>query len=470
MPYKDMREFMEFLKKRGELNVCQKEVSAKIEIARITDKSSKAYGPAILFENVKGFKNPVVTGLFGNYDRCFLAIDTNKYDGFKKMAHGLENPIPTRLLKDGPCKEVIKVGKDINLLDIPVLWHHQKDSHFFVTTDNARVKDPDTGIYNSSINRLAVQGKDIFSVQTNLPHQMGIIAKKYLDKGKPCPVAMAIGTDPAIAVSSSASLSAGVDEFEFAGGMRGKPVEVIKCDTNDLEVPATSELVIEGEFRPGNEEGKIGKTDYADDAPFAEFHGYFGKQARNPVIHVTAITHRKDYIYHGLGTAEPPSEHQLLGAIGMMAEYYSILKTLMPKENIVAINPMVSSAGLGAVISIKKTYGGQGKQLIYSIIPRGTIKSVIIVDEDIDVFNWLEVDWAVQFRAGGDDYIITKELPGQGIDPIVTIPPNLMKKVGIDATLPLNGDKPGRVDILRELGASRYVGLKEINLNDYLEK
>ena len=468
MPYKDLREFLDFLRQKGELKVCQKEVDTRIEIAKVTDKSSKVGGPAILFNNVKGFKTPVVTGLFGTVDRSFLAIDSNKYDGFKKLARGLDKPIPTKIVSDGPCKEVIKKGKDINLHEIPALFHQEKDSHYFITAVNCRVKDPYTGIGNSSINRVAIQDKDKLTVQTNAPHQLGLITRKWLEQGKACPVAIAVGTDPAVLAGSSCGIPFGMDEFEFAGGVKGEPVEVVKCETIDLEVPATSELVIEGEMIPGDEDGYAGKTEYANEAPFAEVHGYFGAQGRSPVIHVTAITHRKDYIYHGLGTAEPPSEHQILGALGVHAEVFKTLKTIIPAEDIVAISPLLTAGTWGAVVSIKKRYPAQAKQLIYTLFSSASFKRAIIVDGDIDVFNPVDVDWAVSFRASADDYIITSELPAAELDPMVTTPPNLMKKVGIDATLPLNGDKKGKVEILCDLGTARYADLDKVNLEDYL--
>ena len=468
MYYKDIREFLEFLREKGELKVCQKEVDTRIEIARVTDKSSKIGGPAILFNNVKGFETPVVTGLFGTVDRSFLAIDSNLHDGFKKMAKGLEKPIPYKVVKDGPCKEVIKQGKDIDLYEIPVLWHHEKDSHYFITTAVCRGKDPDTGIGNNSVNRLAVQGKDWLTIQSNPPHQLGIIISKYLERGEACPIAMAVGTDPATFACSVCGIPYGMDELGFTGGIIGEPVEVIKCDTIGIEVPATAELVIEGEIRPGDEEGYVGKTEYADEAPFAEISGYFGKQTRSPVIHVKAITHRKDYIYHGLASAEPPSEHQVLNCFSMHGEIFSVAKTVIPAENIKAINPLMGTCGFAAAVSIKKRYPGQARQLIYGLLVRAGLRKLIVVDEDIDVFNPIEVEWAVSYRASAEDYIITAEIPGINIDPMVTTPPNLMRKIGIDATLPLQGDKKGKVEVLRDLGPARYPDLEKIDLADYL--
>ncbi len=469
MPFNDLRDFMDYLSERKELSVCKKEVNTRIEIAEVTDKSSKIGGPAILFENVKGFTSPVLTGLFGTLDRSFLAVESTKYEGFKKLAAGFERPLAVKEVTDGPCREVVKTGKDVDLNEFPVLWHQEKDSHFFITATNCRVKDPDTGICNSSINRMAVQGKDTLTIQTNAPHQLGVIAAKYMKRGKPCPVAVAVGTDPAVLAGSSCSIPPGMDEFEFIGGVRGRPVEVVNCRTVGLQVPATAEIIIEGEIVPGEEEGNIGKSEYASEAPFAEVHGYYGMQGRSPVIHVKAITHRNDYIYLGLGTAEPPSEHQILGALGVQAEAFGIIRSVIAPGNIVGINPLLSTGTWGAIVSINKTRPGQAKQLIYTMLSKASFKRVVIVDGDIDVFNPYDVDWAIAFRASADDYVITVPLPSAELDPMVSGPGNLIKKVGIDATLPLKGDKPGRVEILRELGPAKYKGLDRINLDDYLK-
>ena len=468
MPYKDLREFVDFLNKKGELRVCQKQVDTKIEIARVVDKSSKVGGPAILFKNVKGFETPVVAGLFGTMDRSFTAIDSNKYDAFKKMAQGLDNPIPPKMVKDGPCKEVVKTGKDIDLHEIPVLWHHKKDSHYFITTGVCRVRDPDSGVCNSSINRLAIQGKDWMTIQSNPPHQLGIILSKYLERGQACSVAIAVGTDPATFACSACGIPYGMDEFAFTGGVIGEPLELVKCETNDLEVPATSELVIEGEIRPGDEDGYVGKTEYANEAPFAEITGYFGKQTRSPVMHVTAISHRKNYIYHGLASAEPPSEHQVLNCLGMHSNIFVAAKSVVPAENIVAINPLMGACGFGIAIAIKKKYPGQARQVIYTLLAQAAMKKVIVVDPDIDVFNPIDLGWAVSYRATAEDYIITKELPGVNLDTTMTTAPNLMSKIGIDATLPLEGDKKGKVEILRELGPAKYNDLDSIDLAAYI--
>jgi UbiD family decarboxylase len=184
-------------------------------------------------------------------------------------------------------------------------------------------------------------------------------------------------------------------------------------------------------------------------------------------VHVRAITHRKNFIYHGLGTAVPPSEHQVISSIYKQADAYILTRLVVPEENIKAISSPLGFSGHGVIISIKKTHPGQAKQVIYAILSHTILKRVIVVDEDIDVFDPLDVDWAVTFRSRAEDYILTSETTGQALDPMCT-PPNLITKVGIDATVPLEGDKKGRLEILRDLGPARYPSLEQVNLEDYI--
>jgi 2,5-furandicarboxylate decarboxylase 1 len=468
MPYNDLREFMDVLAKRGELKVCHKEVDAKYEIAKVTDKSSKTGGPAILFKNVRGFKTPVVTGLYSTLERNFLAIDSTKYNGFRKLDHGIRNPIARKLVATGPCKEVIKTGNEVDLTQIPALWHHAKERFHYITATCLRVKDPDSGICNVSINRMAVQSKDTFTFHTNPPNHLRLIAGKYMARGQACPVSVSVGVEPAVFVCSGCGIPFGVDEFDFAGGVRGQAVETVKGETVDLDAPATAELVIEGEIRPGTEMGIIGKSNYASEGPFAEFTGHFGPQTRSTLVYVKAITHRRDYIYEGMGAAFPPDEHSANNAVNAEYGVFQAARNILPADDIVAIGPTVASGSFAQVVAIKKKFPGQGRALIYTILSRSSSKRVIVVDEDIDVFNPIEVEWATTYRAGAEDYIITQELPGPGIDSMVTMEPNLYKKVGIDATLPLLGDKKGRVEILRDLGPARYPDIEKVNLKDYI--
>lgn len=469
MPFRDMREFVNFLREKGELKVCKKEVDRKIEIGKVTDRSSKTGGPAILFENVKGFETPVVTGLFGTLERAALALESTKYDAFRRMGKGLEKPLPCKIVNDGPCKEVIKRGKDIDLLKIPALWHLEKDSHHFVSATNCIAKDPDSFIRNNSIHRMAVIDKDKIGIFINVPMHLRLLIKKYLERGKPFPIAIAVGVDPVILLCAACKIPYDIDELEFAGGVRGVPVELVKCETVDLEVPATAELVIEGEIMPGDEEGYVGKSIYVNEGPFGEITGYFGIQRRSPLVHVRAITHRKDFIYHGLGTAVPPSEHQVISSIYKQSDAYALTKLVVPEENIKGISSPLGFCGHGIIISIKKTHPGQAKQVIYAILAHSILKRVIVVDEDIDVFSPLEVDWAVTMRARAEDVILTPETTGESLDPTAT-PPNLVPKIAIDATVPLEGDKKGRTEILRDLGPARYTSLEEVNLEDYIGK
>jgi len=158
----------------------------------------------------------------------------------------------------------------------------------------------------------------------------------------------------------------------------------------------------------------------------------------------------------------------VLNCFGMITDIYAAARSVIPAESIAAINPLMGTCGWGAAIAIKKRYPAQGKQLIYSLLAKAGIKKVIVVDPDIDVFNETDIEWAISYRATAEDYVMTKEIPGIGLDTTVTTPPNLMSKIGIDATLPLQGDKKGKVETLIELGPAIYKDLDKVNLADYI--
>lgn len=459
MPYKELREFMDFLMARGELETVEREVDRKYEIALVSQKSSEVNGPALLFENVKGYNIPVVTGIFGTKERCYLSLESTAKDWPKKFDKAIKNPIPCKIVKDGPCKEIIETGKEVNLNKFPILWQLEKDKGYYLTATNLIIKDPDTGKRNNSIHRMYVAGKDRLVPQIGAPMHLWPIMKKYWDRGKPAPVAVAVGVEPVTLEAAATKVPYDVDELELAGALRGEPVEMVKCETIDAEVPATSELVLEGEFPPGER---------AHEAPFAEFTGYYGEETYSPAFHVKAITHRKDMIYQGLIVGFPPDEGILMSCVEGEALAYSVVKKIVPEEDIRGINSPVSSVTFKVIVSFNKTVPGQGKLLLLALLGEFVqLKNAIVVDRDIDPFNPIEVDWAVTTRSRYED-IISVEALGNSLDPVAR-EECLSSKIGIDATLPLGGDKIGKLRVLRELGPSRYPTHK-IDLKDYIAK
>lgn len=443
----------------------RREVDRKFEISAVTQASLKMGGPALCFERIKGFNIPVVTGLLGTKERCYLALETTREDWPNKLESAIKNPVSCRLVADGACKEVILEGNDIDLNKFPILWHNTKDPGFYLTTTNVISRDPDTQIRNSSVHRCFIVGKNKLAVWINSPMHLRVIARKYLDRDEPVPVAIAIGVDPAVFVASATKVPYGVDELELAGSLKKDPLEVVKCETINLEVPATAELVIEGEFLPGNEDGYIGMSNYVNEGPFGEFTGYYGEKTRSPVLEVKAVTHRDDVVYRGLAMGAPPSENVTINNFVQEALCWSYVKRVCHEEDIRGISLPNSEVGYTVVVSIRKTIVRQGLLVGMAILGSeyARSKKVIVVDDDIDPWNMDEVIWAISTRSRYDDIFPIEGF--SGLDPVAK--GRLSSKTIIDATLPFQGDKIGKADILIKYGPCKPT--QKIDLQDYID-
>ncbi len=460
------------LEKRCAMARVSREVDRRLEIAHVAAKSSVNDGPALFFENVKGFKTPVFIGGFGNWDNFFLAAESNKQDWSKKFLNALRSPIPSKRVDSGECKEVILKDDKVDLGLIPALWHHEKDAGYYLSSGILIVRDPDTGIQNYSCHRAWIRDRDQFPTLLSVPTQVRQITRKYVDAGETCPAAYVVGTDPTLHIAGASKIPPTMDEMDFAGGLRGEPAEVVKCETNDLLVPASAEMVIEGEFRPGNEDGAIGKSTYMDEGPFGEFAGYYGEMVRSPIFYVKCMTHRKDFIHYEL-VAYLPGRLQPLSHGQHTAVCWNGVRLVVPEERIIGINtPLYSS--FTNIISIKKAIPGEGKRIIQAALAaQHTVTQVIVVDEDIDPYNIEQVNWAVVTRTTKDDYVFS-EGPGSQLNPMSglshgqDVPDNngVCSRVGIDATIPLRGDKWGnRKTLLNPCS----MPLDQVDLNKYLE-
>lgn len=456
---------MGYLESRGELKEVTKEVNRVKEAQLIATKSAIEGGPALLFKNVKGYETPVLVGILATKQRMYYAFETTRENFAKKFQNALRNPVRTKTTHKGICQEVILDGeKKADLESIPALWHNEKDRGFYISGGVFVGIDPDTNIQNMSIHRALILDKKKLAVWINVPMHLRIIARKYLDKGKPCPVAIVAGNDPTLLIAASAKLPFGVNELEFAGALNNEPVEVTKCLNSDLLVPATSELVIEGEFVPGDEEGALGKSEYAVEGPFGEFSGYYGSIVRSPIFHVKAITHREGYIYSEM-EGLISGRDQPLHIVPMESVVWNGVRQVCPEQNIRGVNIPLSSAGFKAIVSIRKTLPAEGMRIANAVFSaQHTIKQVIVVNDDIDPYDPNEVEWAVATRSRHEDYNF-HESTGQALDPVARNV-SISSKVAIDATLPLGGDKLGKEDVLKELGPCRML-TEDINLSDY---
>lgn len=432
MPFEDFREFLSFLERQGELVRVTREVDRYLETTLVTKASLEQGGPALLFERVKGYDIPMAVGVYGSQKRCCMAVDTTERDFIRDYVSRGERwkEFQPRLVEHGPCKENIRVGDQVDLNIFPITWHAPHDRGWYIDATVCIVRHPDTGVHNASVHRLFIHEKN----QTGLwmsPFNLWHIIQMYWERGEPCPIAIAIGTDPAVMMAASTSMPLEWDELAFAGAQRGRPIDVVRAETVDIHVPATAEIVIEGLIPPY--ERKL-------EAPFVEFTGYYGDERLAPVIDVSAITHRDNPIYNDIVTGPPPDENQPM-LITNAAEVYQIIKRVFPEQNIVDV--YLTPGGctyFNCVVSIKKVYPGQGRQVATAVLAYNGVKNVIVVDDDIDARNHVQVEWAVATRARGyKDMIFIDGSIGTPLDPTTT--DGHVQKVGIDATLPKGTDK-----------------------------
>jgi UbiD family decarboxylase len=289
-------------------------------------------------------------------------------------------------------------------------------------------KDTDSGIRNLSIHRMLLLGKDRLSLWAPADHHLGRMILKAEEKGRGLEVATAVGVDPAIIVGSQSKVPYGIDEFHVAGGLRGAPVKLIKCETIDVEVPAFAEVVIEGVTVPGER---------VADGPYGEYPGCYSEAKQAPVVKVTAITMRNNPIWQTALTGMPVTENHTLIEYGNAAVVYREVKKIVPEVKAINLTPG-GTFRHHVVVSIKKRAENEGRNVILGLLSLGIgLKQVIVVDDDIDPFDPMQVDWALATRMQADkDVIIIPRIACSTLDPSVP-EPRVTAGLGIDATAPM---------------------------------
>ena len=449
MPFKDLREFITYLDEQKELRRIRKPVDIKYEIAAYIRKTSDVKGPALLFENVKDSRTPVAGGIFATRKRALLALDTTDKECADKFKHALEHLMPPRKISSGPCKEVVRKGDDADLSRFPIPIFSEGDSGPFITAGLVISKDPESARCNTSIYRLQVHSSRRLGVKAQQLQRQLRIAES---KGEPLPVAIAIGTDPVLTLASQWDAPYGVDELELAGGLRGEAVEVVRAETVDLMVPATAEIVIEGYIQPKMRE---------IEGPFGEVGGYSTPKFPKPVIEVTAITHRKNPIFHAALTGMPTTENHILRQIPMEATYYWELKKRHPGVTAVHF-PAAGAILFLVVIAMKQTYLYEARNAIASMFATRRNKIIIVVDDDVDIYDMEKVMWAVATRSRPEeDVVIFPRLSTSGMDPsafrLEGTDSFWNSGLGIDATKPFGQPFPEVVAI---------PGVDKVNLDE----
>ncbi|MDG1081650.1 MAG: 4-hydroxy-3-polyprenylbenzoate decarboxylase, partial [Porticoccaceae bacterium] len=417
LKYSDLREFIAFLEQRGELVRIKQEVDPNLEMTEISDRTLRAKGPALLFENPKGYDTPVLCNLFGTPDRVAMGMGQESVSALRDVGTLLaflkepEPPkglrdlwekrhdfkqvlnMPVKQIKNPACQEVVIEGDDVDLDKLPIQTCWPGDKAPLVTWALAVTRGPEKERQNLGIYRMQKIGKNKLIMRW-LAHRGGALDYREFQKrfpGKPYPVAIALGADPATTLGAVTPVPDTLSEYAFAGLLRGEKTQVAKCLGNDLQVPATAEYILEGFLHPGEE---------AEEGPFGDHTGYYNEVESFPVFTIDRITHRKDPIYHSTYTGRPPDEPAVLG-VALNEVFVPILQKQFPEIVDFYLPPEGCSYRM-AIVSMKKQYPGHAKRVmmgVWSFLRQFMYtKFVIVTDDDIDVRNWEDVVWAMTTR------------------------------------------------------------------------
>ncbi len=425
MPTLDLRHFLGLLQKNGELLSVSDEVDLRYELSEFLHQADRAHGPALMFENIKGHSMTVVGNLVGTKKRLALAFglrsEEKLLETYRRRRGAVGKP---RRVKDGPVKEVVlRTSKQVDLNALPIPIYHEEDAGPYITCGILTAKDPQTGVRSMGLHRLQVKDNRRLGIHLANP-PISRFAAKAEENNQPLDVAISLGVHPILLLASIVS-SPTEDKVAIAGSLLGSPLALTKCETSDVDVPAHAEIVIEGKVLPKLRE---------PEGPFGETSGYYFSD-QSHVIEVTAISHRKNPILQSL---HPTSQEVALlcGPAGE-AEIVQMLR-----EKGFAVEDLALSAASGrthVAVSLKKRHDSDPKQLLHFLLAGVSyIKHGVVVDDDVNVQDPRDVDWAIATRVqGDDDLIVIPNLRARSIDPSKR-QGMFTAKVGIDATVPMS--------------------------------
>lgn len=423
-PTKDLRHFLELLKKNGDLLSIDTEVDPRFEISEFLRQFDKERGPALLFEKVKGHSIRIAGNLIGTRKRLALAFglpDEEKL--LETYQRRRARKIEPRRVRTGPVKQVvIKEKRRVDLTALPIPIYHEGDGGPYITCGIATAKEPASGLRSMGLHRLQIKGKTRMGIHLSNP-PISRFAANAEKSGKPLDIAISLGVHPVILLASIVS-SPSEDKVGIASSLLGSPIHLVRCETVDAEAPAHAEVVIEGKILPNVRELE---------GPFGETSGYYFSD-NSHVIEVTAITRRKDPIIQALHPTV--SEVSLLGGPAGEAEMIQMLRARGFAVQDLAISQ--SSNRTHVAISLHKNHESDPRQLLHYLLSGVPyIKHAVVVDDDVNVHDAEDVEWAIATRFQGDqDLVVIPDLKARAIDPSKK-EGNFMTKVGLNATAPL---------------------------------
>jgi len=431
MAYKNLCKFIDKLEESGELVKIKTFADPFLEISEITDRISKSRGPALLFENT-GYDFPVLINAFGSEKRMCLALGINKFDDFAEeilaLLKDFSTPkitlldklkmlpalgqiaswMPKSIKGRGACQEVIMPEPDLTKLPVITCWPH--DGGPFITLPVVHTKDPENGTRNVGMYRMQVFGKDLTGMHWQLHKNSARHFNAYKKLGKKMPVSVILGGDPVYTYAATAPMPDNFDEYLLAGFLRKQKVELVKCITNDLEVPADADFVIEGFVDP--------TEDFIFEGPFGDHTGFYSLADYYPKFHVTCITHRKEAVYPTTIVGVPPMEDEWLGKATERIFLSPIKMTMLPEIEDM-IMPVEGVFHNITIVKIKKSYAGQGRKVAHSLWGAGQMmfnKVMIVIDRNIDISDYCEVIKVISQTVDPENDVFITKGPADVLD------------------------------------------------------
>jgi len=449
---KDLRTFIAQVESTDPEEIARvtKPISPRYEItALLTQLERSKRFPLLFCEKVNGSDAPVVINVQVSRKLMAFALDCRTDELAAAFSARQSQPISPVELSAAPVHEVVRLDEEVDLTRVPLLTHYDVNAAPYITAGIVVAADPDTGVRNTSYNRLMLAGKRELRIFMAVGRHLWTLHNKAEGRGEPLPIAIVIGVHPLFSLGAQAFTPSTDDEYAVIGGMMGEPLRVAKAKTVPILIPADAEMVIEGRILPHirREEG-----------PFGEFTGHAVSKDDRQVIEVTAITHRKNYIFQDVHAGY--TEHKLMGAVPREAALIKAVHQTVPTVKNVCM-PVSGNCRFHAYVSIAKRTPGQAKNAICAAFAADMLlKHVIIVDDDIDVFDEEQVLWAVSNRFQADrGLVVISNAQGSELDPSAG-PGGVNAKMGLDATKPLSGFAP-------ELRVPDEI-MKKMTLEDFL--
>lgn len=461
----DFRETVDILDQSNQLIRIRREVDPRFELGAVI-AAAEGQGKACLFEKVKDSELPVVGGVLSSFQKIGLALGRQN-SGFDSFDHADmfvaagQSPIPPEWVETGPVKDVILTGDDVDCTSLPVPTFFALDSGPFITGAVGISRDSETGVLNVGVYRTLILGPDRIVINASTMSDLRKIYDQAAARGEAMPIVLAIGADPALLMSGVSKVRPGQSEIDVAGALQGRPVQLTKAETSDLPVPANAEIVIEAQVIPGETfENTLG-----------EYAGQYGPETA-PISKVTAITRRKDAIYHAI-MAGANREHNTLGEISVYQMRQMLIDELRKKfpsikDLTVVVKPRLTGTMMQLFISINKSNDAEPRELIREAFEMSAgflpvsriIKRIVVVDEDVDIHDYGDVEWAIWSRvADPEKIIIIPDAVSWELDRAAKEGGQSVR-VGFDATMDL--------DDVDKLVRPAIPGFENVRLEDYL--